>query len=80
MTAVQKANVLLVGSGGIGTISALNLETGGKAAVSAVLRSNFKAVQERGFKIKSIDHGVVPEFRPSKSTSDPSDLQYSLAD
>ncbi|KAJ5979321.1 hypothetical protein N7501_002663 [Penicillium viridicatum] len=36
-----KAQVLLVGCGGVGTIAALNLETGGHAAVTAVLRSNY---------------------------------------
>lgn len=61
----DKANVLLVGSGGIGTISALNLETGGGASVTAVLRSNYEAVKANGFHIRSCDHGVVESFRPS---------------
>jgi ketopantoate reductase len=67
--ATSKANVLLVGCGGIGTISALNLELGGRAAVTAVLRSNYEAVKEKGFNIKSIDHGVVSGFRPSTSNT-----------
>ena len=61
-----KSRVLLVGSGGIGTIAALNLETGGRAAVSAVLRSNFADVEKRGFNIKSCDHGVVNGFKPTE--------------
>ncbi|KKY20018.1 putative 2-dehydropantoate 2-reductase family [Phaeomoniella chlamydospora] len=64
-----KSRVLLVGSGGIGTIAALNLETGGRAAVSAVLRSNFAAVEKRGFNIKSCDHGVVNGFKPTELLS-----------
>lgn len=62
----SKANVLLVGLGGIGTISALNLEIGGRAAVTAVLRSNYDVVAQKGFNIKSVDHGVVKGFKPSK--------------
>ncbi|PWY83377.1 2-dehydropantoate 2-reductase family protein [Aspergillus heteromorphus CBS 117.55] len=61
----DKANILLIGCGGIGTISALNLETGGKVAVTAVLRLNYEHVKAHGFSIKSVDHGEVEEFRPS---------------
>ena len=63
----NKARVLLIGCGGVGTISALNLETGGKAAVTAVVRSSYDVVKDRGFNIKSIDHGVVKGFKPSTS-------------
>lgn len=58
--------VLVVGSGGIGTIAALNIQLGGQAEVTCVLRSNFQKVSQNGFKIESIDHGVVESFRPSK--------------
>lgn len=61
---MSKANVLLVGCGGIGTIYALNLQASGKATVTAVLRSNYEHVRKHGFHIRSIDHGVVPSFRP----------------
>ena len=46
-----KARVLLVGAGGIGTIAALNLERGGLAEVTCVLRSNYEAVRSRGLKL-----------------------------
>ncbi|KUJ12021.1 6-phosphogluconate dehydrogenase C-terminal domain-like protein [Mollisia scopiformis] len=36
-----KANVLLIGGGSVGTMVAYNLETGGKATVTVVLRSNY---------------------------------------
>ncbi|KAF2140706.1 uncharacterized protein K452DRAFT_351902 [Aplosporella prunicola CBS 121167] len=62
-----KSNVLLFGSGGVGTIAALNLEAGGQANVTAVLRSNFAHVQKNGFHIKSCDHGTVTGWKPSKS-------------
>ncbi|KAH8769121.1 ketopantoate reductase PanE/ApbA-domain-containing protein [Diaporthe sp. PMI_573] len=60
-----KANVLLVGSGGVGTMAAYALEQGGKARVTAVLRSNYKAVNEKGFQINSIQHGQVKDWKPS---------------
>ena len=64
---MDKARVLIVGCGGIGTMAALNLETGGRAVVTAVLRSNYAAVKESGFTIYSVDHGEVKGFRPSES-------------
>ncbi|BCS29253.1 ketopantoate reductase family protein [Aspergillus puulaauensis] len=59
-------NILLVGSGGVGTIAALNLEAGGLASVTAVLRSNYNKVTTDGFHIKSVDHGEITHWRPSK--------------
>jgi len=61
----QKARVLLIGCGGIGPIAAINLETGGKAEVTAILRSNYEVVKENGINFKSIDHGVVNGFCPT---------------
>ncbi|KAK0107089.1 hypothetical protein ONS95_003796 [Cadophora gregata] len=61
-----KSNVLLVGSGGVGTMAAYNLEAGGLATVTAVLRSNFKAVSENGFTINSVDHGTdIKGWKPA---------------
>ncbi|OJJ79197.1 ketopantoate reductase family protein [Aspergillus glaucus CBS 516.65] len=57
-------NILIVGCGGIGTIAALNLQSGGKARVTTVLRSNYDHVKQHGFHIRSLDHGVVESFRP----------------
>ncbi|KAL6247507.1 hypothetical protein RBB50_005853 [Rhinocladiella similis] len=62
----EKVRVLLVGSGGIGTMTALNLEQGGHAVVSAVLRSNYAAVKEKGFTIDSCDHGKFNGWRPAE--------------
>lgn len=64
-----KANVLLVGSGGVGTMAAYALEKGGKASVTAVLRSNYKTVSEKGFDINSIQHGEIRKWKPSASES-----------
>lgn len=62
-----KARILLVGCGGIGCIAALNLEFGGRAEVTAVLRSSYQIVKERGFTINSVDHGQIRGFRPTES-------------
>lgn len=64
-----KANVLLVGSGGVGTMAAYALEKGGKASVTAVLRSNYNVVNENGFDINSIQHGEVRSWKPSAGES-----------
>jgi ketopantoate reductase len=66
-----KANILLVGSGGVGTMAAYALEQGGKASVTAVLRSNYNAVNDKGFQINSIQHGQVKDWKPSTSESNP---------
>jgi ketopantoate reductase len=63
----DKANVLLVGSGGVGTLVAYNLEFGGLALVTSVLRSNHDAVAQNGFTITSLDHGVVKGWKSSTS-------------
>ncbi|KAK5219154.1 hypothetical protein LTR99_006464 [Exophiala xenobiotica] len=62
----EKARILLIGSGGIGTMTALNLEHGGLATVTAVLRSNYTAVKEKGFTIDSCDHGKFEGWRPTE--------------
>ncbi|QDS73791.1 hypothetical protein FKW77_005764 [Venturia effusa] len=62
----KKANILLIGSGGVGTIAAVNLEAGRLANVTAVLRSNFEKVTNDGFTIRSCDHGLLKGWRPSK--------------
>ncbi|KIW18940.1 hypothetical protein PV08_03229 [Exophiala spinifera] len=67
ITQPSKANVLLVGSGGVGTMGAYALETGGKAEVTAVLRSNYAVVSKEGFSIDSIEHGNgIVGWKPTK--------------
>ena len=67
----NKANVLLVGSGGVGILAAYNLEVGGLASVTSVLRSNYDAVSRNGFTITSLDHGYVKGWKPSTSKEPP---------
>lgn len=65
----KKVNVLLVGSGGVGTMAAYALEQGGKASVTAVLRSNYSVVDQKGFDINSLQHGRIRNWRPAYSKS-----------
>ncbi|TKA73153.1 hypothetical protein B0A49_03845 [Cryomyces minteri] len=62
----RRAKVLLIGGGGVGTIAALNLERGGLASVTVVLRSNYETVNEHGFNIESCDHGSLTGWRPTE--------------
>jgi len=64
----KKANVLLVGGGAVGAIAALNIEAGGLGQVTAVLRSNFKVVHDKGYNIYSVDHGKLEAWRPTKGS------------
>lgn len=66
---IKKANVLLVGGGGVGTMAAYALEKGAKASVTLVLRSNFAVVKDQGFQITSVDHGEAKNWRPTSSES-----------
>ncbi|KAE8553511.1 hypothetical protein EYB25_004893 [Talaromyces marneffei] len=68
MASQTKAEILLVGCGGVGTICAYNLEVDSQANVTAVLRSNYDAVDKNGFSISSIEHGEVASWTPSKIT------------
>lgn len=64
----SKANVLVVGTGGVGTMAAYALEIGGKAQVTAVMRSNYDAVEKNGINIDSIEHGHdIKGWRPTTS-------------
>lgn len=66
----QKAKVLIIGTGGVGTMAAYALETGGKASVTAVMRSNYEAVKKNGISIDSIQYGKdIKGWRPTESTS-----------
>ncbi|ATY64239.1 Ketopantoate reductase [Cordyceps militaris] len=62
-------DICVVGAGGVGTIAAYVLENSQRARVTAVLRSNYALVKERGFDIDSIDHGKVTNWRPHNVVS-----------
>lgn len=63
-----KARVLIVGMGGVGTMAAYAFESGSLASVTAVLRSNYSIVKEKGFDIDSIEWGRdIKGWKPSTS-------------
>lgn len=63
-----KSRILVVGTGGIGTMSAYALEKGGLAEVTAVMRSNHDAAVKDGIDIDSVEWGQVNAWRPTAST------------
>ena len=64
----KKKTVLIIGGGAVGAIAAVNLEVGGLAEVTVVLRSNYNVVKESGYTIESCDHGSLKNWRPSVGT------------
>ncbi|KAH8168709.1 ketopantoate reductase panE/ApbA domain-containing protein [Sarocladium implicatum] len=66
MGSAVKSNILVIGFGGIGTITAYNLEASGLASVTGVLRSNHDQVNEHGFNIWSCDHGEIASWKPTQ--------------
>ena len=62
-----KSRVLIIGTGGIGTVSAYSLEKGGKAEVTAVMRSNYDAAVKNGINLDSIQYGKVKGWKPTAS-------------
>ncbi|KAH9892087.1 putative 2-dehydropantoate 2-reductase [Xylariomycetidae sp. FL2044] len=66
---MSKARVLIVGTGGVGTMAAYALETGGRAEVTAVMRSNYAAAKQHGIDIDSVEHGRdIKGWRPTTIT------------
>lgn len=56
--------VLLVGSGGVGTVALYLLWYNRKCEVTSVLRLLYTHVRNHGFDIRSVDYGRVSQFRP----------------
>lgn len=68
MSSPKKTKILVVGAGGVGTMAAFALEKSQLASVTAVLRSNYATVLEKGFEIESVDYGKISGWKPSSST------------
>jgi ketopantoate reductase len=64
---MAKSRILIVGTGGIGTVSAYSLEKGGQAEVTAVMRSNYEAAMKNGIDIDSVQYGQVKGWKPTTS-------------
>ncbi|CAI7597069.1 unnamed protein product [Penicillium crustosum] len=65
---MAKTRVLVVGTGGIGTMAAYALEHGGLAQVTAVMRSNYDAAVKNGIDIDSVQWGQIKAWKPSVIT------------
>lgn len=57
--------ILIVGSGGVGVMAAYALDLSPLAEVAVVVRSDYDIVQERGYKIESVDYGKIEKYTPS---------------
>lgn len=62
---MSKPKVLLIGFGGVGTIVSYTLEHLGGAEVSAVSRPETHDSIVNGFRIESIDYGIVENYVPT---------------
>jgi len=61
---MTKSNVLLIGTGGVGTIVAYGIDYAGKSNLSVVVRRDYSKVVEQGWEINSIDYGEVKNWKP----------------
>ncbi|RLV86555.1 Uncharacterized protein JA9_005108 [Meyerozyma sp. JA9] len=59
-----KPNVLLIGTGGVGTIVAYGIYYVGKANIDVVVRRDYENVKKDGYKINSVDYGEIEHWRP----------------
>lgn len=57
-------SILVLGSGGVGSLAAYALDYSGKAKVTTVIRSDYEAVKKNGYKIKSVDYGNIESYKP----------------
>lgn len=68
-TSDTKANVLLIGFGGVGTIVSYTLEHLGRAQVCAVaIKETYDAIANNGYRIESINYGIVESYIPTNVT------------
>lgn len=58
--------VLILGSGGVGAITALALQSSGEAEVTLIVRSDYDTVMARGYEFSSIDYGKIEGWRPAR--------------
>ena len=66
MTQEKKFNTLVIGSGGVATITALSLDKRGKSDVTMIVRSDYNTAVEDGYTIDSCDYGKIKGWRPTK--------------
>ena len=61
---MSKANVLLIGTGGVGTVVACGLVYNGSSTVSVVVRRDYEKVKHDGWTINSVDYGNLTNWKP----------------
>lgn len=61
---MTKSNVLLIGTGGVGTVVAYGIDYVGKSNLSVVVRRDYPKVVESGWDLNSCDYGEVKGWRP----------------
>lgn len=59
------AKILIIGTGGVGTIAGLSLTQHGNE-VTFVVRSNFEELKKTGYNIESCDHGDQTNWKPHR--------------
>lgn len=72
-----RPEVLLIGFGAVGALYAYILQKGG-ANVTAVCRSNYEVVRERGIDIVSAKLGEERAWRPTRVVQSPDDVEQGL--
>ncbi|KAF4972579.1 hypothetical protein FSARC_852 [Fusarium sarcochroum] len=77
---MAKSRILVVGTGGIGTMAAYALEKNAKAEVTAVMRSNYDAAVKDGIDIDSVEHGQIKAWRPTAIVKSVPDVSKSDID
>lgn len=60
----SKPNILLIGTGGVGTIVAYGINYVGKATLSVVVRRDYETVIKDGYNIDSVDYGSIKGWKP----------------
>lgn len=61
----KEANVLLIGSGGVGTIVAYGIDYVGKSRLDIVVRRDYDQVSKNGYDIDSCDYGQISNWKPT---------------
>lgn len=61
---MSKPNVLVVGSGGVGSVTALSLVTRDRSTVTLVVRSDYDLVASRGIEFRSCSYGHIRNWKP----------------
>ncbi|SCU82616.1 LAMI_0C00144g1_1 [Lachancea mirantina] len=59
-------NVLIIGTGGVGSIVAYGIDYLNKSNLAIVVRRDYEKVKSQGYDVESVDYGTVKGWKPSK--------------